>query len=121
MRFRKKALIEMRDHLSRLGLTTCSVCGTGALALSDYPVLVHFGGLPHDKTDPKHDPEANVWFAVKVECDVCGNMQFFNSDRFHGGDEPVLFIGSRELEAETDPPDGPRPTRPGAPGPARGR
>ena len=108
MRFRKKAVLEMRDHIARLGLSGCSICGSEtSLGLSDYPVLVSFGGFPHEKTDPRHDPEANVWFAVKVECQVCGHMLFFNSEGFSGGDEPVLFVGSREYEAEIDPPDDP--------------
>jgi hypothetical protein len=105
MRFRQKSLLGMRDQLSRLGLSTCNVCGTGNLGVSDYPVIVSFGGVHHEKPDPRHDPEANIWYAVKVECDLCGHMMFFNSERYHTGNEQVLFLGSRELEAQVDPPD----------------
>jgi hypothetical protein len=105
VRFRQKIVRELRDHIARLGLRSCPVCGSETLGISDYPVLVSFGGFPHEKTDPRHDPEANVWFAAKVECQVCGYMMFFNSERFHHGDEPVLFQGTREYEAEIDPPD----------------
>jgi hypothetical protein len=95
----------MRDRLSQLGLSTCKICESGTLGVSDYPVIVSFGGWHHEKPDPRHDPEANVWFAVRVECDMCGHMMFFNSERYTTGDEPVLFQGSREREAEIDPPD----------------
>lgn len=30
---------------------------------------------------------------------MCGHMMFFNTERYHSGDEPILFNGSRELEA----------------------
>lgn len=105
MRFRQKTLIGIRDQLSRLGLADCDVCETGNLGLSDYPVILSFGGLPHDEGDPRHDPEANIYYAVKIECNMCGQMKFFNAERFHHGDEPILFLGTREYEAEVDPPD----------------
>jgi hypothetical protein len=108
VRFRQKIVVELRDHIARLGLRSCPVCASETgLHISDYPVLVSYGGLPLEPDDPLHDPEANVWFAAKVECKVCGHMMLFNSAAFHHGDEPVLFHGSRELEAEIDPPDAP--------------
>lgn len=108
MRFRQKVVIELRDHLARLGLRGCSVCGSEtSLGISDYPVIVSYGGTGgYDESDPRYDPEANIWFAAKVECQVCGHMTFFNSERFHHGDEPVMFQGTRAHEAEIDPPDG---------------
>jgi hypothetical protein len=104
VRFRQKIARELRDHISRLGLSTCPVCGSQALAISDYPVIVNYGGFHHEEGDPRRDPEANIYYAAKVECDVCGYMMLFNSERFHHGDEPTLFMGTREREAEIDPP-----------------
>lgn len=106
MRFRQKTLKEIAEHIVRLGLAKCPVCGSeSSLGASPYPVLLSFGGFHHEPRDPRHDPEANVWFAVNVECQVCGHMMLFNSERFHHGNEPVLFQGSIELEQEMDPPD----------------
>ena len=75
--------------------------------ISDYPVILNYGGFHHEQPDPRHDPEANIYYAAKVECSLCGYMMLFNSERFHHGDEPVLFMGTREYEAEIDPPDEP--------------
>jgi hypothetical protein len=100
MRFRSKTQQEIMARLSQLGLSSCSVCQTGALFVSPYPVLVNFGGFPVDPSDPRHDPDANVWFALKVECDVCGHMMLFNSERYHGPDEKVLYRGPVEPQSD---------------------
>lgn len=105
VRFRKKILAELRDHISRLGLHSCPVCNSQTLGISEFPVIVNYGGFQFEQTDPRYDPEANIHYAILVECAICGHMMFFNSERFHHGDEPILFMGTREHEAEIDPPD----------------
>jgi hypothetical protein len=69
-------------------------------------VLLDVGGFHHEKDDPRHDPEANVMFMVRVYCQLCGYVLLFDSEQFRGGDEPVLFMGPPELEEESDPESG---------------
>jgi hypothetical protein len=98
MKLREKVLNELSAHLTRFGLSRCSVCEGGALGISPYPVLVNFGGFPHEKADKRHDPDANVWYAAKVECDMCGHMQLFNIEKFHSGDDKIFYLGDVEPE-----------------------
>jgi ssDNA-binding Zn-finger/Zn-ribbon topoisomerase 1 len=106
MRFRRRVLKEIAGHIRRLGLSRCPVCGgESSLAASRLPAIINCGGWPHERDDPRHDPDAYVWFAVKVECDSCGHMLLFNSERFRHGDEPVFVVGFREHEDEVDPRD----------------
>lgn len=64
--------------------------------------MVYIGGIHHEQGHPRHDPEANVIFAVRMTCDVCGYMMLFDSEKFQAGDEKMLFIGPEALEAEID-------------------
>jgi hypothetical protein len=107
VRFRQKIVIELGEHIARLGLRSCPGCDSETLGISPYPVILNFGGFQHEKTDARYDPEANIYYAAKVECHVCGYMMLFNSEQFHHGDEPILFMGTPEHEAEIDPPDEP--------------
>jgi hypothetical protein len=98
MKYREKVVTELAEHLVRFGLNKCPVCDGETLAISKYPVLVNFGGFPHDKLDSRHDPDANVWYAAKVECEICGHMLFFNVEKFHSGDDKILYMGDTEPE-----------------------
>jgi len=98
MKYRKKVVNELAEHLARFGLSKCPVCESETLAISPYPVLVNFGGFPLEKNDRRHDPDANVWYAAKVECDLCGHMLLFNVEKFHSGDDKILYLGDVEPE-----------------------
>jgi hypothetical protein len=101
MRFRKKSLDQMTQRLVELGLSKCPICQTGAILVSPRPAIISVGGFHHEKDDPRYDPEANVIFAVKLTCDVCGHMMLFDSEKFSPGDERSLIKGlSVEQEAE---------------------
>lgn len=106
MRFRKKSLEQMAEKIVQLGLNECPVCHTGAILVNRYPAIISIGGFQHDKTDPRHDPEANVIFAVRLTCDVCGYMLLFDSEKFSPKGERTLFRGSEELEAELEDGEG---------------
>jgi hypothetical protein len=99
MKFREKVVTELGEHLVRFGLRKCPVCDGGALAISRRPVILTVGGLHFDQSDPRHDPDANIEYAAKVECDVCGHILLFNVERFYSGDEPVLYTGPEEPPA----------------------
>jgi hypothetical protein len=97
VKYRQKVLTELSEHLVRFGLRKCPVCDSETLAISRLPVIVAIGGFSHhEPSDPRHDPDSNVNFAAKVECDVCGYMLLFNVERFHTGDEPIIYTGPEE-------------------------
>ena len=99
MRYGKKVLTEIAAWITSLGLRSCPVCGSdSSLGASPYPVLLNIGGFHHEKNDPRWDPEANVRFMIEVRCEVCGHSMLFDSEKFHPGDEPILFSGPPERE-----------------------
>jgi hypothetical protein len=114
MRFRKKTLGQMTVRIVELGLSKCPICGTGVITASRLPALVPIGGIHREKDDPRHDPEANVLFAVVLTCNLCGYMLLFDSEKFTPGDEKTMIFGPPEredeieaaLEAEEEPPTG---------------
>jgi hypothetical protein len=66
------------------------------------PALVLCGGLP-PKASKVEDPDAQMDFMVRVECQLCGYTMFFNAEKFRDGDTPVLVKGwtdEQEEEAE---------------------
>jgi hypothetical protein len=82
MRFRRKFLLEMDERIAQLGMDTCRICGSGHLLVHKRPGIVTFGGVPHEREDPRWDPESNILFMLMTTCDVCGNTQFFDSERY---------------------------------------
>ena len=94
MKWDEAAVQGFRDHLQRIGLRSCPVCGSEALGISDGPVYVSWSGAAwREQGDTQYDPQANVLFMVLVECELCGNALFFNSERISPRDQPVLRRG----------------------------
>ena len=108
MRFRKKFIGEVTGHLAQFGLKSCPICGGEVLTVDRRPTLLSVGGVHHEPDDPRRDPEANVIFALKVQCEACGHVLLFDSERHRGGDDKIFFKGSLEDEAkfETEHDDG---------------
>jgi hypothetical protein len=102
MRWRKTFLIEMYDHLQRLGLSRCAVCGSDDLLPHRYPHVVFISGLPPTVTGVP-DPEANVEYLVRIECQRCGYVLMFDAEKFRTGDEPITVTGvTDEQEADIE-------------------
>lgn len=100
MRWRKKALDEMQARIVQMGLESCPVCSGGYLKVWRMPAVEPIGDVYRNQEDPRRDPEANINFLVHVECDACGYVLFFNSDRLISADEPSLIRGLTEEEEE---------------------
>ena len=96
MRFTNEAVEMMAGRLTQLGLKECPICGGTTMEALQKPAIVHFGGFINPG-GPVRDPEANVFFAVLVECSLCGYMMTFNSDKFFRGDKDRIL--------RYDPPD----------------
>jgi hypothetical protein len=101
VRWRRTFVDETRQHLARLGLKTCPVCESEQIFVSLLPYMISVGGSAWTRAHPP-DPETNVLFMVAVECRTCGHTLLFNSERFRTGDEPIMFVGSEESEAQLD-------------------
>jgi hypothetical protein len=103
MRWRRTALDGMQQRIMQMGLETCPVCQSGQLGVLKYPSIESIGGFHREKSDPKHDPEANVLFLVHVECDMCGHVLLFNSERLEPSSSKSLVQGlTEEQEAALD-------------------
>jgi hypothetical protein len=98
MRFRRKTLLEMNERITQLGMDTCRVCGSGELMVHKRPGLVTVGGLFHEEDDPRYDDESNLLFMVMTTCNLCGNTQFFDSERLIPGSQRALVVGMTEDE-----------------------
>src|SRR4051812_27812351 len=98
MRFRRKSLLEMQERIVQVGMGSCRICGSGQIFVHKRPGLVTFGGIHHERDDPRWDPESNVLLMVMTECDACGNTQFFNSERLLPGSEKMIVVGMTEEE-----------------------
>jgi hypothetical protein len=72
MRFTRKSLVEMQNRITQLGMDSCRVCGSGQLLVHKRPGLVTFGGVNHERDDPRRDPESNILFMVMTCRDLCG-------------------------------------------------
>lgn len=95
----------MQERITQLGMDSCRICNSGHLLVHKRPGIVTFGGPIHDKDDPRWDPEANILFMVMTVCDLCGNTQFFDSERLLPDSEAVLVRGlTPDEEAELDGP-----------------
>ena len=95
MRWRKKKLDEMMERLGQLGVTgQCPVCGSGTMMVLNRPLEIEIGGSYRGEVKTGvQDPEANVFFYVGIECDLCGNARFFNSERLMPSSERNLIVG----------------------------
>lgn len=60
------------------------------MSASPLPVILNVGGFQFDADDPRHDREANIRFMVEVRCEACGHSMLFDSEKFHGSNEPTL-------------------------------
>jgi hypothetical protein len=100
MRFRRSALISMQERVTQLGMDACRICGSGQILVHTRPGLVTIGGMYHERGHPRWDPESNILFMVMTCCDLCGNTQFFNSERLAPGSDAVLVVGLSEEEEE---------------------
>lgn len=101
MRFGSAALQEITGRLMQLGVSDCPVCH-GSLAVDQRPALLKIGGFHHPRDHPRHDPDANTLFMVRVACSLCGHTMLFDSEQFIGGDEKALYIGPEEPPAPED-------------------
>jgi hypothetical protein len=55
------------------------------------PLVQVIGGVTWPKPPgAAKDPDANLYFMVRIECNMCGYNMLFNSERFHGRDTPVF-------------------------------
>lgn len=98
----------MQERISQLGMQSCHICDSGQVFVHKRPGMVMFGGVHYERDDPRRDPESNILFMVMTCCNLCGNTQFFDSERLLPGSEQVLVVGmteEEEIAAETD--DGP--------------
>jgi hypothetical protein len=103
VRWRKPALAGIAERLQQLGLRRCQVCNAEeSLRVDRRPAMLDIGGFHHEGDDPRHDPEANVLFMVRVTCGLCGHTLLFDSEQFHHGNEPILFQGPEALEDELE-------------------
>ncbi|MFF1822261.1 hypothetical protein ACFVWG_33455 [Kribbella sp. NPDC058245] len=91
----------------QLGLSSCAVCGTGQLGVLRLPVMQNIGGFQRERSDPEWDAEANVLFLVQVECDVCGHVLLFNSERLEPSSTKSLVLGLTQEEEDALPDDDP--------------
>lgn len=98
MRFRRKSLVDMQERITQLGMNACRICGSGHLLIHKRPGIVTFGGVHHERDDPRWDPESNILFMVMTCCDLCGNTQFFDSERLAPDSERSLVVGMTEEE-----------------------
>ncbi|HEV2123997.1 MAG TPA: hypothetical protein VGW38_14625 [Chloroflexota bacterium] len=106
MRWRRRALDELQERIVQLGADACKICGSGTLSIHKRPGLVTIGNVHHERDDPRHDPEANVLFMAMTSCDVCGNTQFFDSERLLPRGERLLVVGLTEEEEAAREADG---------------
>ena len=93
MRWEPSALERMQERIVQMGLSNCPVCSTGQLGVLQLPVMQSIGGFHRKTSDPRWDKEANVLFLVHVECDVCGHILLFNSERLEPSSTGTLVIG----------------------------
>lgn len=86
MKFRTEILQAISQRLVELGMSSCSICGSESLNVRNQPVVLHVGGLKQENTGP----DVTVHFYAAMECELCGHVHLFNSDRFHLADEPIF-------------------------------
>ena len=103
MRWRESFLAEVKQLLRQFGLVACPVCGlAGSLGLGPFPVLLVDGGFPPgtDDSSPGEDRDGDLTFAVRVECNACGYLMFFNAQRFRAADEKIIVPEGTEQQGQ---------------------
>ena len=94
MRWTPPALEEMAERIVQMGLSTCSVCGTGSMSVLNRPVVAEIGGnvfIAKDRSAQEAGgQDHNILFLVAVTCDVCGHVLLFDSERLTPGDQPII-------------------------------
>lgn len=101
VRFRRSFIEEVQARLIQMGFTKCPICQSEVIGAHRHPLMGHHGGLPSDD-----DPDVNVLFFVRVECQSCGYTMLFNSEKFRDGDTKIIIRGlTQEEEDELDSKD----------------
>lgn len=93
MRWRQSFLVEVGQSLRQLGLKACPVCGLAdSLGVSHLPVVLVDGGFPVriDYHSPAEQRDADLTFALRIECTACGYLMLFNAERFRTGDDKII-------------------------------
>jgi hypothetical protein len=88
MHFTDSTIAVITERLAQLGFGACPVCASASMKIDRRPGVLEVGGVDHETRGP--EPEAGVVFLVRYLCDVCGHVMFFDADRFHLGDRPLL-------------------------------
>jgi len=72
------------------GLDRCPVCHSETLDVHEKPVLLVLGGAawPNPPHSGPMDPDAQVDFMIRIECNLCGYNVLFNSEHFYGANTP---------------------------------
>jgi hypothetical protein len=80
--FTKEALEQAAERIRQLGLPACPICSTSSYEIHRQPALFHF---PYQTET--HDPD---FLTIVVNCQTCGYVLQFRSDRVIRGDERIL-------------------------------
>jgi hypothetical protein len=88
-RWARAALAEMQERVIQMGLRECPVCGTDALGILPLPTIVTIGATK--EAMEKGDKNGNVLFLLHIECETCGHVLLFNSERLKS--EPAMWVG----------------------------
>ena len=93
MRWDDAVIRDFREHLAHVGLDRCPVCGSETLAIANGPVVVSRSGAAWmERGRPGYDSHANPLYMFMVECEFCGHVLLFNSERIDPADRPVLRL-----------------------------
>jgi hypothetical protein len=103
-RWRRSFLREVTAELSRLGLSTCPVCGGTELQVLARPRLLHVGGRGARGWLQTPDADETVEYLVAVRCSLCGHQLLFDAEQYRRGDQSLLVRG--DVEEEETAPDG---------------
>jgi uncharacterized Zn finger protein len=100
MRFSRPVLDRFNERIVQMGLSSCPICGSGSMQVLRGPTVEFINGIPHDRDHPNWDPDANVLFLVHVECNMCGHVLLFNSERLEPSSTKSLVVGMSDEEEE---------------------
>jgi hypothetical protein len=108
-RWRRSFLSEVTAELTRLGLSSCPVCGGSELQMLARPRVLHVGGRGARGFLQGPDPDETTEYLVAVRCSLCGHELLFDSEQYRHGDEPILVRGAaadEDARQAGDLPDG---------------
>ena len=88
----------LSERLQQLGLECCPVCNSTQLEVDRRPAIVQLGAI--EPLGQASSPDADIVYALRVVCTLCGHMLLFDSEQHHHGDEPVLIEGPDELDPD---------------------